>query len=85
MNKIKSACESYRQFGSNTRLITRITTILFFSLILTSVYAILATHSESYYDLLILSDELIECAKNVCGIGFIGMLIVAVTEIPHQS
>ncbi len=77
----KKTCESYRQFGANTRLIIRITILLFSALVLTSIYALNATHSESYFELLILSDELLQCAKNVSGIGFWGMLIVGATEV----
>ncbi len=80
MAKIKKAYEDYLSLGSNTRFIIRITVILFYTLFFTSVYTLTATHAENHYELLLLTDELIEAAKSVGGIGFIGMLIVGITE-----
>lgn len=85
MTKFKKAYECYRSLGSNTRLIIRITMILFFTLIFASAYTLTATHSENHYELLLLTDSLIEGAKSVSGIGFIGMLIVGVTEGNSQD
>lgn len=84
MTKLKKAYEGYRSLGSNTRLIIRITLILFFTLILASAYTLTATHAENHYELLLLTDGLVESAKSVSGIGFIGMLIVGVAEGKEQ-
>lgn len=80
MTKIKKAYESYRELGSYTRLFIKITLILFFSLLLAFVYTATATHSENYYELLLLSDELFQCIKSVLGIGLLGTLIIGLTE-----
>lgn len=80
MIKIKKAYADYLSLGSNTRLIIRLTLILFYSLFFACIYSLTATHSENHYELLLLSDSLLEAAKSVCGIGFIGMLIVGVAE-----
>ena len=85
MTKLKKAYESYRELGTYTRLFIRITLILFFSLTLAFIYTITATHSENHYELLLLSDELLQCAKSVPGIGFLGIVIIGSTEKNHTD
>ncbi len=80
MTIVKKACEVYRKLGSNTRLIIRITIILFYTLLFTAVYTLTATHSKIHYELLLLTDPLIECAKSVCGIGFLGIVVSGIAE-----
>lgn len=80
MINLKKACEGYRSLGTNTRLIIRITLILILSLLTATMYALTATHAENHYELLLLTDELIQCAKSIAGIGTLGIIIVGITE-----
>ncbi len=87
MTKIKKAWESYLQLGTNTRLVIRITLVMFFSIWLTAIYALTASYADNYYELLLLADDLIECAKSISGTGFLCVIITGIAEgkIKHQT
>ena len=80
MNKIKKSWVSYKKLGTNTRFIIRVTLIVFTTLLLSVVYLYNASHLSNHYELLLITDDLIECAKTTSGIGFMGMLIVGAME-----
>ncbi len=80
MNIIKKAWTDYLKLGTYTRLVTRITLILFFTLCLSVIYTYNATHSSNHYELLLLCDVLLENAKSVSGIGFLGIVITGLIE-----
>ena len=84
MNEIKKAWDDYLKLGTNTRLIIRITLILFFSLCFAVIYTYNATHSSNHYELLLLCDMLFESTKSVSGIGFLGIVITGLVEKTTQ-
>lgn len=80
MNKVKQAWKSYLELGANTRLVIRIILTLFFTLIFTAVYLYNASHLQNHYELILLADELIECAQSLTGTGFICVIFTGLTE-----
>lgn len=80
LTKFKNIRAFYRTWGTNTRLVIRITLITVVCTLLASVYAYTATFSPNHFDLLRISDDLLEMAKSVAGIGFIGTLVVGYGE-----
>ena len=85
MTKIKKAWADYLKLGTYTRLVTRITLILFFTLCLSVIYTYNATHSNNHYELLLLCDILLENAKGVAGIGFLGIVFTGLAEKTIQQ
>ena len=78
--KIKNIKCFYKTLGSNTKLMIRTTLITVTTLILTAIYAYTATHTPMHYELLKISDDLLECTKSVATTGFIWILILSYLE-----
>lgn len=79
-NEFKKAKQIYSDLGGKTRLIIKISLISAISLILTAVYTHTATENPHYYELLKLSDALLEMAKTVTVTGFLATVISAYCE-----
>lgn len=73
--RIKDVRNFYQDLGSYTRLIIRITFISFFTLITIAVYTYTATNNPFHYEFLSICDELLNVAKSVAVVGFVGTLI----------
>lgn len=74
IKELKNIKNFYRTLGSNTRLMIRITLISVICLTLTAIYAYTATDNPSHYELLRISDDLLEVTKSVAIIGLVGTL-----------
>ncbi len=73
-------CEAYPKTGSNTRLVIRITAITVISLCFAYIFCETAVNHPKYYELLLISEELISLAKSVVGVGFLGIVLVGTAE-----
>ena len=78
--RIKDVRNFYQDLGSYTRLIIRITFISFFTLISIAVYTYTATNSPFHYEFLSICDELLNVAKSVAVVGFVGFLMIGYIE-----
>ncbi len=74
--KIKEVRTFYQCLGGYTRLIIRITFISVFTLIAIAVYTYTATSNPFHYEFLSICDELLNVAKSVAVVGFVGTLAV---------
>lgn len=70
----------YKTLGSNTRLVIRITIITVICTILAAIYAYTATHSPNYFNLLRISDDLLELTRSFALLGFATTLVVDYKE-----
>lgn len=80
IKELKDIKNFYRTLGSNTRLMIRITFISVICLTLTAIYAYTATDNPFHYELLRISDDLLEVTKSVAVIGLLGTLIFSYLE-----
>lgn len=80
INEIKNIREFYRTLGSNTRLVIRISIITISCTLLAAIYAYTATHSPNYFNLLRISDDLLELTRALAFLGFACTLIVGYAE-----
>ena len=78
--RIKDVRNFYQDLGSYTRLIIRITFISFFTLISIAVYTYTATNSPFHYEFLSICDELLNVAKSVAVVGFVGTITLGYIE-----
>ena len=78
--RIKDVSNFYQDLGSYTRLIIRITFISFFTLITIAVYTYTATNSPFHYEFLSICDELLNVAKSVAVVGFVGTITLGYIE-----
>ena len=78
--RIKDVSNFYQDLGSYTRLIIRITFISFFTLITIAVYTYTATNNPFHYEFLSICDELLNVAKSVAVVGFVGFLMIGYIE-----
>ena len=77
---IKNIRSFYRTLGTNTRLAVRISFITVTCTLLTAIYAYTATDNPHYYNLLSISDDLLELTRTFAFIGFTGTLVVGYAE-----
>ena len=78
--RIKDVRTFYQGLGSYTRLIIRITFISFFTLITIAVYTYTATNNPFHYEFLSICDELLNVAKSVAVVGFVGTITLGYIE-----
>lgn len=78
--RIKDVRNFYQDLGSYTRLIIRITFISFFTLITIAVYTYTATNNPFHYEFLSICDELLNVAKSVAVVGFVGTITLGYIE-----
>ncbi len=76
LERLQNIKNFYKTLGSNTKLMIRITFITVICLLLAAIYAYTATHTPFHFELLKISDDLLECTKSVAVIGFTGTLIL---------
>lgn len=73
--KIKSLNTFYKQLGSKTQLIIKTSLILYLSLLFVVLLSHFAIGLPQQYDLLLLSDDLINASKSIAFIGLLGAII----------
>ena len=77
---IKDINNIYRNLHGGTKLIFRICMITFVVTVISAIYTHTLTHMNNYYNLLILSEDLLNVARSVIGIGALGVLISEILE-----
>lgn len=70
----------YKELGSNTRFMVRVTLITIFTLLGVAIYTYTATSHPLYYEFLSICDELLSTARSVAVVGFAGVLGVYALE-----
>ncbi len=78
--KIKEASTLFNKLNSFTRFFIKISLIMIFTLIISSVFAYFSPHIQNSYDLIFLPEQLIQCAKSILGVGCIGSFLLMWTE-----
>ena len=73
--KIKSLNTLYKQLGGKTKLIIKASIILYSSLLSIVLFSHFAIGLPQQYDLLLLSDDLINASKSIAFIGLLGTII----------
>lgn len=73
--KIKNLNVFYKQLGSKTQFIIKTTLILHFSLLSVILTAHFGAGLPNQYDLLLISEDLIEVSRSVVFLGFLTTLL----------
>ena len=73
--KTKRLNAFYKQLGGKTQLIIKISLILYLSLLFVVLLSHFAIGLPQQYNLLLLSDDLINASKSIAIIGLLGTLI----------
>ncbi len=75
MNKrIKTLNTFYKQLGTKTQLIIKVSLILYLSLLFIVLFSYFAAGLPQQYELLLLSDDLISASKTIAFIGLLGTI-----------